>query len=79
MIASVITIVLPRFIFLKTDPATYILLKQRVRDHVQELTHLIESALHHPWRGMTFAGLFDTLSGLFGVSKNQNEIVKALV
>jgi len=79
MIATVITNVLPRFIFLEIDPATYMLLKQRVRDHVQELTHLIESALHHPWRGMAFTGLFDILSGLFGVrSKNHNEIVKRL-
>ena len=55
------------------------LLKQRVKDHVQELTHLIKSALDGAWSRMSFAGLFGTLSGLFGVrAKNHNEIVKRL-
>lgn len=55
------------------------LLKQRVKDHVQELTHLIKSALDGAWSRMSFAGLFGTLSGLFGVrAKNHNEIVNRL-
>jgi Fe2+ transport system protein FeoA len=72
--------VLPRFVFLEVEPAKYMLLKQRAKDHVQELTHLIESALDCPWRSMPFVGLFDTLSVLFGVrGKNHNEIVKRLL
>jgi linoleate 10R-lipoxygenase len=55
------------------------LLKQRVKDHVQELTHLIKSALDGTWKRIPFAGIFDTLSSLFGVKgKNHNEIVKRL-
>jgi len=54
-------------------------LKQRVKDHVQELTHLIKSALDGAWRRIPFAGIFDTLSSLFGIrGKNHNEIVKRL-
>ncbi|OAX39674.1 heme peroxidase [Rhizopogon vinicolor AM-OR11-026] len=68
-----------QFIFLEVEPAKYMLLKQRVKDHVQELTHLIKNVLDGAWSKMPFAELFSTLSGLFGVrAKNHNEIVKRL-
>ncbi|KAG2350116.1 heme peroxidase [Suillus weaverae] len=66
-----------QFIFLEVEAAKYMTLKQRVKDHVQELTHLIENTLGSAGSRMSFAGLFDTLSGLFG-GKNQNEVVKSL-
>lgn len=75
----IVTNVLPRFIFLEVEPAKHMLLKQRATDHVQELTHLIKSALGGVESRMPFAGLLDTLSGLFGYgAKNHNEIVKRL-
>jgi linoleate 10R-lipoxygenase len=77
---GIITNVLPRFLFLDVEPAKYMVLKQRVKDNIQELTHLIKSSLGSVESRMPFAGLFDTLSGLFGFGdKGHNEIVKRLV
>jgi linoleate 10R-lipoxygenase len=71
--------VLPRFVFLEVEPAKYMLLKQRAKDHVQELTHIIKSSLGGVERKIPFAGLFDTLSGLFGFgAQDNNEIVRRL-
>ena len=55
------------------------LLKQRVRDHIQELTHIIKNALGDVEKKVPFAGLLDTLSGLFGFGvKEHNVIVQHL-
>ncbi|OJA13135.1 hypothetical protein AZE42_03642 [Rhizopogon vesiculosus] len=68
-----------QFVFLEVEPAKYMVLKQRVKEHVQELTHLIKSALGGVESRMPFAGLFDTLSDLFGFgAKDHNEIVERL-
>ncbi|KAG0693724.1 heme peroxidase [Suillus ampliporus] len=68
-----------QFIFLEVEAAKYMLLKQRVKDHVQELTHLIKSALGGAGSRVPFAGLFGTLSGRCSSSrKNHNEIIKRL-
>ncbi|KAG2138289.1 heme peroxidase [Suillus clintonianus] len=68
-----------QFIFLEVEAAKYMTLKQRVKDHVQELTRLIENALGSAGSRMPLAGLFDTLSSFFGGrGKNQNEVVKLL-
>ncbi|KAG1717309.1 heme peroxidase [Suillus paluster] len=68
-----------QFIFLEVEAAKYMILKQRVKDHVRELTRLIKSALGYAGSKMPLAGLFDTLSDLFGGrGKNHHEIVKCL-
>ncbi|KAG0693723.1 heme peroxidase [Suillus ampliporus] len=68
-----------QFIFLEVEAAKYMLLKQRVKDHVQELTHLIKSALGGAGSRVPFAGLFGTLSGRCSSSrKNHDEIIKRL-
>ncbi|KAG0701786.1 heme peroxidase [Suillus ampliporus] len=68
-----------QFIFLEVEAAKYMTLKQRVEDHVQELTHLIKNTLGSAGSRMSLAALFDTLSGLFGGrGRNHNEIVKRL-
>ena len=55
------------------------LLKQRVMDHVQELTDLIKSSLGDVENKMPFAGLLSAFSGLFGFeAKKPNEIVQHL-
>lgn len=53
-------------------------MRQRVKDHVQELTHMIKSALGSAGSKLPFAGLIGTMSGLFGKKKNHSEIVKRL-
>ncbi|KAG2364875.1 putative linoleate diol synthase [Suillus spraguei] len=67
-----------QFIFLEVDIAYYMPIRQRVKEHVQELTHLIKSALGTAGSKLPFAGLIGTVSGLFGKKKNHNEIVKRL-
>ncbi|KAG1742705.1 heme peroxidase [Suillus paluster] len=68
-----------QFVFLEVEAAKYMPLKQKVKDHVQELTHLIKSALGGAGSRVPFAELFGTLSGRFsGRGKNHNEIVKRL-
>jgi hypothetical protein len=74
-----ITNVLPRFVFLEVEPAKYMVLQQRVKGHVQELTQLINNGLDAGSR-MPSAALFGTWSGLFGDGgKNHNEIAKRLL
>lgn len=54
-------------------------LQQRVKDHVQQLTPLIKSALDGSGSKMPFAKLFGTSSSLsISEGKNHNEIVKRL-
>jgi linoleate 10R-lipoxygenase len=53
-------------------------IRQRVKEHVQELTHLIKGALGSAGSKLPFAGLIGTVSSLFGRKKNHNEIVKRL-
>ncbi|KAG1740010.1 heme peroxidase [Suillus lakei] len=67
-----------QFVFLEVEPANYMPMRQRVKEHVQELTHLIKSALGSAGSKLPFAGLIGTMSGLFGKKKNHNEIVKRL-
>lgn len=67
-----------QFIFLEVDLAYYMPIRQRVKEHVQELTHLIKTALGSAGSKLPFAGLIGTVSGLFGKKKNHNEIVKRL-
>ncbi|KAG2338641.1 heme peroxidase [Suillus weaverae] len=67
-----------QFVFLEVEPANYMPMRQRVKEHVQELTHLIKAALGGAGSKLPFAGLIGTMSGLFGKKKNHNEIVKRL-
>jgi cytochrome P450 len=67
-----------QFIFLEVDQAYYMPIRQRVKEHVQELTHLIKGALGSAGSKLPFAGLIGTVSSLFGRKKNHNEIVKRL-
>ncbi|KAG1881160.1 heme peroxidase [Suillus subluteus] len=67
-----------QFIFLEVDLAYYMPIKQRVKEHVQELTHLIKGALGSAGSKLPFAGLIGTVSGFFSKKKNHNEIVKRL-
>jgi hypothetical protein len=71
---------LSSFLFLEVEAAKYMPLKQKAKEHVQELTHLIKSALGGAGSKMPFAGLIGTMSNLFGGKgkKNHNEIVKRL-
>ncbi|OAX33207.1 heme peroxidase [Rhizopogon vinicolor AM-OR11-026] len=67
-----------QFIFLEVEPAKYMLLQQRVKDHVQELTHLIKST--RDGSRMPFAVLFGSSPALSGVrGKMHDEIVDRLV
>lgn len=52
-------------------------LKQRAKEHVKELTHVIKSALGGAGSKLPLAGLIGTLFGGKG-KKNHNEIVKRL-
>lgn len=67
-----------QFVFLEVEPANYMPMRQRVSEHVQELTHLIKSALGSAGSKLPFAGLIGTMSGFFGKKKNHSEIVKRL-
>ncbi|KAG1746574.1 heme peroxidase [Suillus paluster] len=68
------------FIFLEVEAAKYMPMKQRAKDHVEELTHLIKGALGSAGSKLPFAGLIGTMTGLFGGKgkKNHSEIVKRL-
>ncbi|KAG1795206.1 heme peroxidase [Suillus plorans] len=67
-----------QFIFLEVELAYYMPIRQRVREHVQELTHLIKTALGSAGSKLPFAGLIGTVSSLFGKKKCHSEIVKRL-
>ncbi|KAG2132772.1 heme peroxidase [Suillus clintonianus] len=67
-----------QFVFLEVEAANYMPLRQKVKEHVHELTHLIKSALGSAGSKLPFANLIGTMSGIFGKKKNHNEIVKRL-
>ncbi|KAG2157761.1 heme peroxidase [Suillus bovinus] len=68
-----------QFIFLEVELAYYMPMRQRVKEHVHELTHLIKTALGSAGSKLPFAGLIGTVTGLFGKKKNHSEIVKRLI
>ncbi|KAG1767154.1 heme peroxidase [Suillus placidus] len=67
-----------QFVFLEVESANYMPMRQRVKEHVQELTHLIKAALGSAGSKLPFAGLIGTMTGFFGKKKNHHEIVKRL-
>lgn len=60
------------------EPANYMPTRQRVREHVQELTHLIKSTVGSAGSKLPYAGLIGAMSSMFGKKKNHSEIVKRL-
>jgi len=65
-----------QFVFLDVEPAKYMLLKQKVQGHVEELCHHIRASFGVAGSRLSLAGIFGTM---FGRKRNgHNEVLKRL-
>ncbi|KAI6041268.1 heme peroxidase [Pisolithus marmoratus] len=66
-----------QFIFLEIEPAKYMVMKQRVKEHVDQLSHCIKASFGGAGSRLSFAGIFGTL---FGTKKKNghSQLLKSL-
>ncbi|KAH7914862.1 heme peroxidase [Hygrophoropsis aurantiaca] len=69
-----------QFVFLEVETAKYMILREKVKAHVEQLTSHIKSGLGGAGNRMSIAGFVGTISSMFGAKKKgtHSELVKRL-
>ncbi|KAH7927845.1 heme peroxidase [Leucogyrophana mollusca] len=70
-----------QFVFLDVEAAKYMVLKEKVKGHVEQLTSHIKSALGGAGNRISIAGLVGTISAMFGTKgkkSSHSELVRKL-
>ncbi|KAL4078615.1 heme peroxidase [Scleroderma yunnanense] len=67
-----------QFVFLEIEPAKYMVTKQRVKGHVEQLSHCIKSSLGGVGNRMSIAGIFGTLFGTTKKKSGHSQLLKTL-